>query len=143
MDAFPSVGLAGNVAQFVDFGCKLFSTTRQIHTSRTGLKHDAEKIEFLTLDLQSLCAKLETSLSHEATSDDEVRLITLGLQCKRTADKLLEALATLKPKKDQSKWRSFRAALKTIWGEEEIRRMHDQLNEHRLSLTLRLQVMAS
>jgi hypothetical protein len=91
MDPLTAISLASNVAQFIAFGCKLFSTTRKIHTSRTGLRSDAESIQALTLDLQGLCLKLKGSLSHKATSDDEVKLIPLGLQCQRAAEELLSS----------------------------------------------------
>jgi hypothetical protein len=142
MDPFTAIGLAGNVTQFIDFGCKLFSTTHKIHTSRTGLRSDAERIQALTLDLQGLCLKLKGSLSHKAASDDEVKLIPLGLQCQRAAEELLSALAKLVPK-DQSRWSSFQAALRTVWKQEEIDRMNAQLNGFRMELILRLQIMAS
>lgn len=143
MDPLTAIGLASNVAQFIAFGCKLFSTTHKIHTSRTGLRSDAERIQALTLDLQGLCLKLKGSLSHKATSDDEVKLIPLGLQCQRAAEELLSALAKLMPKKDQSRWSSLQAALRTVWKQEEIDRMNTQLNGFRMELILRLQVMTS
>jgi hypothetical protein len=72
-----------------------------------------------------------------------VKLIPLGLQCQRAAEELLLALAKLVPKKDQSRWSSFQAALRTVWKQEEIDRMNTQLNGFRMELILRLQIMAS
>lgn len=143
MDPFTALGLAGTVAQFIDFGCKLFSATHHIYTSRTGLVNDAEKIQALTLDLQGFCDDLKASLSHKATSDDEARLLPLAIRCQGAADDLLKALAKLTPKNNKSRWRSFQAALKTVWKQGEIDLMNNTLNGFRMELILRLQVMAS
>jgi hypothetical protein len=143
MDPFTAIGLVGNVAQFIDFGCKLFSTTHKIYTSQTGLRSDAERIQAVTLDLHGLCLKLKESLLHKATSNDEMKLIALGLQCQRAAEELISALAKLMPKKDQSRWSSLQAALRAVWKQEEIDYMNTQLNGFRMELILRLQIMAS
>jgi hypothetical protein len=61
LDALTAVGLVGNVVQFVDFSCKLFSQTRRIYNSSSGVSIDTEDTLTLTHDLQDLCAKLSTA----------------------------------------------------------------------------------
>jgi N-terminal domain on NACHT_NTPase and P-loop NTPases len=156
MDPFTAIGLAGNIAQFIDFTCKLFAATHQIYTSKSGLKSDTECIETLTEDLQAFSLKLQTSLSQYIdtsaadtklsqyidTSAAKIKLSPLAQKCQQAADELLAVLATLKSKKSGSRWHGFRSALKHIWDQKRIDAMSDRLDSYRLELILQLQLLS-
>lgn len=139
MEAVAAVGLAGNIVQFVEFGCKLLSTSNQIRTSRQGLADDYTTIQIITTDLRELCTALTTSITQSSLVTQDRHIAPLGAQCLQIAEQLLSAVARLKPKKGNSRWNCFRAALKTVWKHDEIDRMMLQLNGLRMELMLRMQ----
>ena len=139
MDPITTVGLAGNIVQFVDFACNLFSTSYQIRTSSKGLTDDLDSVQCITTDLKQICTTLTASLSKDSFSTEDRHIASLGTQCLRIAEKLLATVAKLKPREGSSRWGSFQAALKTIWKQDEIDRMTLQLNGLRMELMLRMQ----
>lgn len=76
MDAVAAVGLAGNIVQFVDFGCKLFSTSNQIRSSHQGLADDYTTIQIIT----TLCTALTTSIDQSAIDTQDRLVASLGAQ---------------------------------------------------------------
>jgi hypothetical protein len=57
-DPFTAIGLAGNIAQFIDFSCKLFSAARKINNSTSGLQSDEESLNDLYFKLQRFCYRI-------------------------------------------------------------------------------------
>ncbi|KAK5442566.1 hypothetical protein LTS15_010990 [Exophiala xenobiotica] len=139
MDPLTAVGLAGNIVQFVDFACNLFSTSSQIRTSSKGLTDYLDSVECVTADLKQICTTLTASLSEDSFATEDRQIASLGTQCLRIAEKLLATVVKLKPREGSSRRGSFQAALKTIWQQDEIDRMTLQLNGLRMELMLRMQ----
>ncbi|KAF2228987.1 hypothetical protein EV356DRAFT_436185, partial [Viridothelium virens] len=129
METIAAVGLAGNVVQFVDFACKLFSASHQIRTSREGLTDDFDSVQIITADLKQICTALTTSLSRDSLAAQDRHIASLGTHCLRTAEKLLGTVLKLKPRKGSSRWSNFQAALKTIWKQDEIDQTRVRLTE--------------
>ncbi|KAF7507109.1 hypothetical protein GJ744_010922 [Endocarpon pusillum] len=113
MDPMLALGLASNLAQFIDFGLKATSKAREIQKSGSGVTDENADLEFIVKDLVDVNAKLNTSIGSES----------------------------FKPEGRRTKWKSARKALKTLWGREAVEEMksrllgfRDQLQVHMLSL---------
>ncbi|EUC31138.1 hypothetical protein COCCADRAFT_6931 [Bipolaris zeicola 26-R-13] len=143
MDPFTAVGLAGNVVQFVDFACKLFSEARELKTSMTG--QSAAQLE-----LQTTCNYLNTftrqlSTSHfdanpQNLASGEKAIVDLAASCKSTADELLALLQKLQVKQyaNHRSYQSFLQAVRGVWKKSKIEELQRRLDSHRRDLTLGL-----
>ena len=142
MDPFTAIGLAGNIAQFIDFSCKLFSSARSIYNSKTGLQSDVESLQDLTDHLQELCTKLKPSPSApNSPSIVPAELKILAGKCGVAANELLLLLGELSAGSNKSKGKSFQAALKMEWKKERIMEMSSRLDSYRMQLILQLQFL--
>jgi hypothetical protein len=144
LEALAAVGLAGNVAQFIDFSCKLFSVTCEIHHSTTGASKGVEDIATVAQQLNSLSTKLslacQTRRNTSRPTSDEEALEKLAKQCENAARELVLAIDDLRPD-DRSKWNSFRSCLATVWQLDKIRDMEQRLDSYRSQLIVHLAVM--
>lgn len=147
LESLAALGLASNIVQFVDFGCRLFSQSKELYRSSNGLKNEAVELKNITRSLGRLSndlmvghsfkiqpstydpdAELEDNLPIEPTNAsekrrDEVDLMLIAKDCKQIADELSDALNQLKVKGTGKKWRCFRVTLKRIWKPEKIDEM--------------------
>ena len=141
-EAVLSFGIAANVIQFVDFGCKLFSTGYVLYKSRKGLTDRHQNLEDITDDLHKISKNLQSSL-HETQvkqklSVDELQLQQLAEKCANACTVLLTALETLKSQGEISKWKSFRTALKTTWSKDKISDLQRSLDDFRQEIVVRI-----
>jgi len=61
MDPLTALSLAGNVVQFVDFGCQLLSHSRELYRSPRGSLAADDEIHLVTVDLRALILKLRNT----------------------------------------------------------------------------------
>jgi hypothetical protein len=139
LDPFTAIGLAGNIVQFVDYSSKLISSTHEIYKSNTGSSKNHIYLEGIATRL------LELNSSHEqpklaGSSPYNKALHDLKAQCVEDAEALLALVKALQAKKD-SKWSSFRKALKSSWEKEEVDRLEGRLKDHRNELATQLTAM--
>jgi hypothetical protein len=144
LDPITALGIAGNVAQFIDFGLKATSKAREIHQSARGVTAENADLELITKDLVAVNAQLYTSVG---SSGDAEALEELCQRCAKTADQLISALESFKIKGTKTKWKSARKALKTLWGREAVEEMKSRLlgfrEELKLHLLVRLKYMTN
>ena len=57
MEILATIGLAGNILQFVDFSGKVISNSKQLYSSVDGILIENADIERITKDLKALNAK--------------------------------------------------------------------------------------
>ena len=133
IDPFTGLALAGNIAQFIDFAWKLLSESRAIYHSTTGSSDDHIVLESIVRALQPLIANL--TISNSASNE----LKAIATTCQEIAGKLSEALQKLQIQGQNSRWKSFALALKTIWRKDQIanlgvefKQVQEQLNTHLL-----------
>lgn len=144
MDPFTSLGLAGNIVQFVDFGWRLFHAAGEISSSALGSTYENQELGHIATHLQALCKKLrDSSRSDPVTGLSESadpELLTLARNCKSTGENLLMALQSLQAKDDgkAKRWKSFRVALKSVWKKKDIDSMCTLLEKYKSSVTLHL-----
>lgn len=143
MDPLSALGVASNVVQFVDFASKLVSETARIYRGRA--RRDAEdgrsELERVTNDLEGFNKDLASSLqSHRnqwRVSQEDKEIIRICADCGKISSKLLAALSSLNPSK-ATVWRSFAAALRSIWSEDEIQALRQTLDGYRQQISLYL-----
>jgi hypothetical protein len=139
LDPYTALSLASSVVQFVDFGIKLVTDTREIYHSVTGQKKELVDLDIITSNLSQLSTRLETiSFAGSVDSDDEKPLRTLAGSCKDVSEELLTQIRALQTKKPHEKWESFRKALIFVWSEKQVKQLDQKLNSFRGELTLQL-----
>lgn len=136
MEALAAIGLVGNIIQFVGFSRKLISKSIQLYHSYDGALVENAHIEIAINDLVILNKKLE----NDGIVAGDGALQSLSLSCQITANDLLVALDKVKVKDKQKKWESFRKALRSIWSEDEIRRLEERLAKLKEELNLHVVV---
>lgn len=142
MEALAAVGLAGNVVQFVDFSCKLFDQASSIYQSLDGATQGNRDLESITQNLHDMSAKLYQNIPKSAaTQKKDDPLVTLAKECENVANELLAVLQSLKAKKVDSQWSSFRAALRSVWKEQRVQALEKKLGMYRSQIIFQLQVL--
>jgi hypothetical protein len=149
MDPLSALSVATNVIQFVDFGCKLVSQTRQIYKSVDGTLSDRVVVEVLAVDLESLSLNLQNSLrenqpvnaeGQQEVSEYDKALDDLCRRCHGIAKDLIAKLNKLKVQGStrHRNWESFKKVLRATWGKEELDSLATQLNELRSEIEFRV-----
>ncbi|KAE9368313.1 hypothetical protein N431DRAFT_346969 [Stipitochalara longipes BDJ] len=128
LDPVTALGIAGNIAQFIDFGLKATSKAREIHHSTEGALEENLNLEVVTADLAAITKKLGTQGIGTTGSDG---LDDICKRCTTAATELLAALEELKVPGQNSRVKSARKALKTIWGKRRVEEMKTTLEEYR------------
>ncbi|KAH8775890.1 hypothetical protein BGZ57DRAFT_369000 [Hyaloscypha finlandica] len=139
LDPFTAIGLAGNIVQFVDYSSKLISSTYEIYRSSTGSSKNHVYLEAIATRLLELNRTLEQPKLTGTKSYDKA-LLELRAECSQDAEDLLRLIEALRAKKD-SKWSSFRKALRSAWEKEAISRLEGRLVAHRNEIATQLTAM--
>jgi hypothetical protein len=128
LDPITALGVAGNVVQFIDFGLKATSKTREIHRSVDGALEENVDLEVVTGDLAAVAQKLAT---HGAATLGSDGLDDICQRCTGTATELLTALEGFRVSGQKSRVKSVRKALKAIWGKRRVGEMRTRLEGYR------------
>ena len=145
LDPFSALGLAGNIAQFIQFGSDVFSKSREIAKATSGASLENEELGSAVQRLQKICLGLQRSQSQRPgvtpTSSDADSLQVLAESCRTAGEEILCSLRKFTVQDSNKKWQSFQKALKTVWKKSEIQAMEkrlasyrDQLMSHLLAL---------
>lgn len=113
LDPFSALGAAGNIIQFVDFGCKLVRNTQAIAREASGSSRKATELSAIATDIKRLAAAI-------ANSDVPTYLRDGAKQCQSLAQELLGILNRLSRNGKGRKWGSFLIALREIWNSDKI-----------------------
>jgi hypothetical protein len=135
IDPFTGIGLAGDIVQFIDYASKLTSSTYEIYKSSSGSSRNHVHLESISTRLLELNRVLEPTLAENFTQNKALN--ELREECRRDTVALLDLIKALKAKKD-SKWSSFRKALKCAWEKERIVRLEERLRDHRSEIATHL-----
>ena len=137
-EALVALGVAANIGSFIDFGCKILSEGYRLHKYRSSSKD--EELESVALDLQKLHDELQRPEKeiYQSPTPNDIQLQRLAKKCREVCLELLAALDIMKTVDSPGKWRSFRVALKTVWGESNIKSLQARLDEARQELIVRI-----
>lgn len=109
--------------QFVDFGLKVVSESRQRYRSATGALPENLALETVVADLNTISESLTSHASEQPwirtrqtwnQSSDDKALRELAARCKELADELLDILEDLKVKGPYRGWESCRQAFRSM-----------------------------
>jgi len=142
LGALDALSLASAVIQFIDFSAKVVSKGYKLYRAVEG-----DLLEYADLDASARqILKLNNAIIDgfdDATRADPYRsggsiplnqeedLKKVCRSCNRVASKLHSTLDALKVNGRRSKWRSFRAAIKSEWGKAAVDAMRNDLDLQR------------
>jgi hypothetical protein len=136
LEGLAVLSLAGNIAQFLELGCKLFSKSRELYESAAGITAEDAQLGIIARSTQILSEGLIiTGTDDVRRSADESNLMTLAKECKEMADQVLGALNQLKVKGSRSNWKCLRASLKRVWKSGQIEDIARRLDTCTTQLT--------
>ncbi|KAI9766575.1 MAG: hypothetical protein M1839_004873 [Geoglossum umbratile] len=134
MEILATIGLVGNIVQFVDFGSKLISKSVQLYKSNDGTLQENIDAETATNDLVLLNNKLKSS----ANTAGDAALEKLCISCNDVAVELLEALDKLKVQGKRERWKSMRKAIRSVWDKAHIQQIEGRLAGFKEELNLHI-----
>ena len=127
LDPFTALSLAGNVVQFVQFGCTLAAKAHQLYSSNNGISDEGLEMESVTSRLLGTVHDLESHLNSvgpsafpDSVSKSSRRLLEIADACKMIAEDILRRLEAMKIREPPSVWTSVRQALKIMWTKDEL-----------------------
>jgi len=137
MEPFSALALAGNIAQFVDFGCRILKTGYESYRDISGASEENVEIEKLTEGLLEFQKTLLAPSSRPTSGTDDnnqIALQELATRCCDVADTLLQLLRGLKVegKGLVRTWNSLRQACRSQWHADDIAKLEksmDNINE--------------
>ncbi|KAJ9160716.1 hypothetical protein NKR19_g3020 [Coniochaeta hoffmannii] len=141
MDPVTALGLAGNIVQFIDFTCNLLSKANDIH--KDGFLVEYADMQLVNDDLREHVEGLRTRLQPLDTAepmvcDNEKAFRKLCGKCLKVAAELEQALKLLQIHGKKTKWKSFRQALKSVWGKQHLTELKGRLDLYSDQLDRRL-----
>ena len=157
LEGLAALSLASNIVQFVDFGCRLFSETKELYTSSNGLALEAMELENISQTLGRLSKDLESNYSlggpsssgpgmgeilrlepanSFTTPNEESDLILIAQECQKIAKELSTALEQLKVKGPGRQWQCSRVTLKRIWKPEMVEKIARRMERFSSQLTM-------
>jgi hypothetical protein len=139
LDPLTAFSLAGTICQFVDFSCKVLSTTRHVYNSYDGDLTVNTELGLVASEIQHLTAKLTRPLhSTGRLSPDEQALKDLCQACNKVAAELIGKLNGLKVQGQHHLWQSFRVAIQSAWSREDLKDLMARLTMFKEAIESRL-----
>ena len=127
LDPFTALSVAGNVVQFVHFGCHLAATAHDVYSVSAGASEENLELETVTTrllgtvrDLDDHLRSLNDSNPPGSISKSSKRLLEIANACKMVAQDILSRLEVIKLREPPSVWGSVRQAFKIVWTREEL-----------------------
>ena len=127
LDPFTALSLAGNVVQFVQFGCTLAAKAHEVHSSTSGTSEETLEMESVTSRLLETVHEIDNHLASmgpstfpDSISKSSRRLLEIADACKMIAEDILRRLEAMKTHQPSSIWTSVRQALKIMWTKDEL-----------------------
>ena len=160
LESLAALGVASNIVQFVDFGCRLFSESKELYMSSNGLASEAVELKNITRSLSRLsndivvgpsCGNQPSSNDVDVDPDyilpteppnavekngDDFDFLLIAKDCKKIADELFRALDQLRAKDTDKMWQCFRVTLKRVWKSEKIVAMESRMERLSSQLTI-------
>ena len=154
LESFAALGVASNIVQFVEFGCRLFSYSKELYRSSDGLANEAVELENITRSLGRLSDRLVVEnqgpplddsgvepedffyVDLEDDGEADLMLMLIARNCKKIADELRDALTELRFKDSGKMWQCFRIALKRVWKLKKIDDMSRRMERLSNQLTI-------
>jgi hypothetical protein len=137
MDPLTALSLAGNVVQFVDFGCQLLSHSRELYKSTWGSLAADEELHLVTADLRALILKLRSNTG-DGSQDASQEFRKICDEAVTLAEEILTRIDGLKVSGKHRAWKSFQQAIKSAWSQKETDGLIRRLSRLRQALETRI-----
>ncbi|KAF4539915.1 uncharacterized protein LTHEOB_9727 [Lasiodiplodia theobromae] len=131
MDPLTALGLAANIAQFVEYGIKLTSTISELYHSPDGTTKENTSLEIIVADMQNLAGALV-----DENSKGQGPLTILAENCYNISVDLQRIFTDLKIPQDTNhpKWQAFRQTIRAQGKANEIEKLYHRLEKNRSQL---------
>jgi hypothetical protein len=139
MDPWTALGIAANILQFVDVGCKICSGAKEVYESPDGAKNETAELKLVVSDIQAHNARLNST----TLSNDEKALKALAARSLELAEKLEKILAKLTVRED-ARFRvveSARVSISAVRKSKDIASLKQRLLDLQSHLQQRLAVI--
>lgn len=139
MEPLSALSIATAVVQFLDFAGTLVSGTWEISRSSFGDTEKNSDLRYITESLQKHNEELRNCLNQSNVapfSSQDRDIEQLCRQCNEVADRLVTILNRVRSHSKDSKWTSFRAALRTMWSQEEVDTLQKTLDSYRQQISM-------
>ncbi|OCT51420.1 hypothetical protein CLCR_07983 [Cladophialophora carrionii] len=148
LDPISALSIAASVVQFIDFGTKLISKSRELARSSTGALVEHGQMKAASNRLKELDDGLLNSLSiltakKKKLTEAEAALRGVSQECRDMAVDFSHALSRYSVEPGQNAWKSFRRVFKAVWDKEGIEAMRQRLNDQRQQLSLNILIVMS
>ena len=133
-ESLAALSLASNIVQFIDFGCRLFSKSRELYIE--GFVSESVQLETISKTVGRFTSDSNvTQTRKDLLSKDEADLLTLAELCAGIAEDFLILLAQIRVNGCGHNWQSLRVSLKRLWKSDDIERMATRLDRTSNQLT--------
>jgi hypothetical protein len=123
MEALATVQIISSIVQLVDFGSKCVAKGVQLYKSADGRLDENAAIEFATTHLAALIVEVR-NIPYSATNQ---QLRELCDKTMATASELLDVIVGLSVQGTNTKCKSMRKAIKSLWGKENVQELEKRL----------------
>ena len=133
VELFTALALAGNVVQFVQFGCNLVAETHELYKSADGTSKTNLQTESITIRLIETIEELEDGRERMilgTKTSTERRLVEIAEACTMVAKDILNRLEKLKSRESPSVWSCVAKAFKAAWSKEELNALTRRLKAY-------------
>ena len=154
MEPLAALALAGNVLQFIDFGCKLFSQGCELYKSTDGRLAVDDEIRLIAAELQDFVSTIKSQVVITGASNTSEALPAaredgpdskFGRICNeavKIAEIILSKLEKRKLDENRSrKFESFKRVWRQIWSQGELNDLFERLS--RLKEAIKSGVLAA
>lgn len=121
-EALAALGIACNVLAVVDFTWTLLTEAREIYKADSGASDNVIFLETIVNDIKDHDDRLAGSYANDPS------LRKLVEDSRGITNQLSAALSSMKSGGRHSKWKSFKAALKEIWGDDKVKGLAENVN---------------
>jgi hypothetical protein len=131
MEALAAIGLASNVAQFIEMALKIYKSA---HSNASGLSDDFSSIEDLANTLRAHSTAVAKGVEGKLAPEDE-QIVQIASQCRAIAEDLLRVVQRFKVPDDR--FRSLSLVGKAVgaaWNRSKIKEMEALLEKYNRQL---------
>jgi hypothetical protein len=114
-EAFATLSIAANIAQFLDYARQLISHSKEIYSSLSGSLDEHQALKLIIADIKNLAQESQPASSIQPLDADKLGFRKLAAECEPLADKLLGILEDLEVPND-ARFRRVQAVRQTIRG---------------------------
>ncbi|MCJ1395570.1 hypothetical protein MMC18_008456 [Xylographa bjoerkii] len=144
--AFAAIGLAGNVAQFVEYALKVVSKGKEAYISIDGATEENSNIEQVTEELRMSIRNLSNRLldcnvhfDDRIAEKEDVGLFAIAQLCEKLAGNIIEKLDNFKVEPGKfRRLRSLGQAVKAAWKKDEVDQLENTLSSYQRQLDTRI-----